>query len=168
MARFSDYPFHLGMTATGLATYGIVKSAISSGILLSQGIGDTIRISLTDNPQEEVRIARIILQTIGLRNFEPEIISCPTCGRCEVGLVKVARELEKKISTFNCRLQRLPLEVAVMGCMVNGPGEAKEADMGIAFGKREGLFFKRGRPIRKIPVNRCVAQLVREIRKINN
>lgn len=174
MAYLCDYPFHLGVTATGPNAYGIIKSALALGVLLSEGTGDTIRISLTANPQEEVKVAKCILEAMGLRRFGCEIISCPTCGRCEVDLIKIVGELEKKVSTIDhpCLPDRqglltLPPKVAVMGCVVNGPGEAKEADIGIAFGKKEGLLFKKGRPIRKVAANICVAELLREMRRAN-
>lgn len=159
MARYCDYPFHLGLTATGLPFEGAIKSGIAIGLLLSRGIGDTIRVSLTDDPRREVRTAMAILSSLGLRSFGPAIISCPTCGRCEVDLIRVVRELEKRISSFPAR----PLKVAVMGCVVNGPGEARDADIGIAFGKKEGLLFKGGRAVRKVPLSRCVDVLLEEI-----
>lgn len=167
MARLCGYPFHLGMTATGATSYGIIKSAISLGVLLSEGIGDTIRISLTASPEEEVKVAKSILEVMGLRRFGVEIISCPTCGRCEVDLINTVKDIEKKILTSDHRVSHRPIKLAVMGCMVNGPGEVKEADIGIAFGKKEGLLFKRGRPIRKVSVNICVAQLLKEMERLN-
>jgi (E)-4-hydroxy-3-methylbut-2-enyl-diphosphate synthase len=179
MACLCDYPLHLGMTATGLASEGIIKSTICLGVLLSEGIGDTIRISLTDTPQEEVRVAKSILEAMGLRHFGPEVISCPTCGRCEVDLIKIVRGLEGTLSSApvpqrSSRTGKLvnwetgkPMKIAVMGCMVNGPGEAKEADLGIAFGKKEGLLFRRGKPIRKVFFGDCIDILVREMQKIN-
>lgn len=162
-SKLSDYPLHLGVTATGMPLAGTVKSSVALGILLSQGIGDTIRISLTDIPQEEVRVAKYILTTLGLRSFGPEIISCPTCGRCEVDLVKLVREFEAKLS--NARYQ-LPSKVAIMGCVVNGPGEAKDADFGIAFGSKDGLLFRSGKPLRKISFNHCTESLLQELNKI--
>lgn len=182
IAKLCDYPLHLGVTATGLPQEGAVKSSIALGALLLEGIGDTIRISLTDEPKEEVKVAKYLLACLGLRQFGPEIISCPTCGRCEVDLIKIVKELEKKITQstmssspqttdINCRLStldcRLPLKVAVMGCIVNGPGEAKEADLGVAFGKKEGLLFKKGRPIRKVSFQNSVETLLKEIRTVN-
>jgi (E)-4-hydroxy-3-methylbut-2-enyl-diphosphate synthase len=162
-AKLFDYPFHLGVTATGLPYSGIIKSSIALGALLSEGIGDTIRISLTDKPQEEVKVAQTILEALGLRHFGPEIISCPTCGRCEVDLVKIVKELEKKLWTIDHRLWTHPMKLAVMGCVVNGPGEAKEADLGIAFGRSAGLLFKKGKSIRKVSSNRCVATILKEM-----
>ena len=165
MAKVCDYPLHLGVTATGLPKQGAIKSSIACGVLLSEGIGDTLRISLTDKPEEEIIAGRAILEALELRNFGPQIISCPTCGRCEVNLVKVVTELEKKISAEKFRKSRRPLKIAVMGCVVNGPGEAKEADLGVAFGKKEGLLFKNGLPVRKIPIAGCAEILLKEIKK---
>lgn len=177
IADLCDYPLHLGVTATGFPFSGAIKSSIAIGILLFEGIGDTIRISLTDKPQEEIKAAQAVLEALGLRNFGPQIISCPTCGRCEVNLIKIVKDLERKISepTVHRRQssvsicgpwtvgRRLPLKVAVMGCVVNGPGEAKEADVGVAFGKKEGLLFKKGKPVKKIAFDNCVDVLLREI-----
>lgn len=167
MTRFCDYPFHLGVTATGSRYSGVIKSTIALSILLLEGIGDTIRVSLTDKPEAEVKAAKSILEAMGLPSFAPEIISCPTCGRCEVDLIKIVNELEKKLSTLNCKLLTVnsqPLRVAIMGCVVNGPGEAKGADLGVAFGRKEGLLFRKGKPLRKISSDRCVSTLMEEIR----
>ncbi|HNQ50481.1 MAG TPA: flavodoxin-dependent (E)-4-hydroxy-3-methylbut-2-enyl-diphosphate synthase [Candidatus Omnitrophota bacterium] len=160
-----DYPLHLGVTATGLPFEGMIKSCVALGSLLIDGIGDTIRISLTDTPQEEVKTARALLASLGLRNYGPSIISCPTCGRCEVDLVGIVRDLERQMARTAegvCRRAK-PLTVAVMGCVVNGPGEARHADIGIAFGKGTGLLFKKGRPVRKIAADKSVRTLLREI-----
>ena len=165
MSRLCDYPFHLGVTATGSPYSGVIKSTTALSILLLEGLGDTIRVSLTDKPKAEVRTARSILKTLGLRSFGPEIISCPTCGRCEVDLVKIVKELENKLSTQYSILSTPPPKVAVMGCIVNGPGEAKEADLGVAFGRKEGLLFKKGRPVRKISFKNCLEVLWKEIRE---
>lgn len=167
IAKRCDYPLHLGVTATGLSNSGAIKSSIAIGSLLLEGIGDTIRISLTDEPSEEVKTAKLILETMGLRNFGPQIISCPTCGRCEVDLVGVVKELETKLSTMEHGLSTRPLKVAVMGCVVNGPGEAQEADIGVAFGKTEGLLFKKGKPARKINFSNCVKILLEELERPN-
>ena len=164
MSRLCDYPFHLGVTATGLPAAGAVKSSIAIGSLLLDGIGDTTRVSLTAAPQEEVRAARSILEALSLRRFGPEIISCPTCGRCEVNLIKVVKELEEKLSTVECRPLARPMKIAVMGCVVNGPGEAKEADVGIAFGSRDGLLFKKGKPVKKVRFADAVNVLLKETR----
>lgn len=161
-----NYPLHLGVTAAGLPYRGIIKSSIALGALLSEGVGDTIRVSLTGNALEEVRVAKYILESLGLMNSNIQVISCPTCGRCEVDLISVVKDLEQKISSnLDLKLAR-PLKVAVMGCVVNGPGEAKEADMGIAFGKSAGLFFNQGKAIRKIPFHNCVKELLGEMEKI--
>ncbi|MFA5145428.1 MAG: flavodoxin-dependent (E)-4-hydroxy-3-methylbut-2-enyl-diphosphate synthase [Candidatus Omnitrophota bacterium] len=168
IARLCDYPLHLGVTATGSPYAGTIKSAIALGILLSEGIGDTIRVSLTDAPAREVTAAKAVLESLGLRKSGPEIISCPTCGRCEVDLVRVVKELEGKLSGVRYPLSaHRPLKIAVMGCVVNGPGEAKEADAGIAFGKKEGLLFRNGRAIKKVPFSGCVAVLLKEIELLN-
>ncbi len=148
LSKLCGYPLHLGVTASGLPSEGIIKSSIAIGGLLSEGIGDTIRVSLTDTPGQEVKAARAILKALGLADFGPEVISCPTCGRCEVDLVKIVKELEKKLYTLQFTPSTPPPKVAVMGCVVNGPGEASQADIGIAFGKKEGLVFKKGKPVR--------------------
>lgn len=158
-----DYPLHLGLTATGLPQQGAVKSAVALGVLLSEGIGDTLRVSLTDDPVEEVKIAKYILEALNIRRFGPEIISCPTCGRCEVDLIKIVKDLECSLSASI----RKPFKMAVMGCVVNGPGEAKEADIGIAFGKKEGLLFKKGKPTKKINAKECVKVLIQEAKHLN-
>lgn len=163
MAKLCDYPFHLGVTATGAPYRGAIKSCIALSILLLEGIGDTIRISLTDKPQAEVKAAWSVLEVLGLRCFRPEIISCPTCGRCEVDLVRIVRDLESKLSTVNFQLSTRPMKLAVMGCVVNGPGEAKEADLGVAFGKKEGLLFKKGVATRKISAGKCTDVLLKEL-----
>lgn len=170
MSGACEYPIHLGVTATGLLFEGAVKSSIALGALLLEGIGDTIRVSLTDNPTQEIRAAMYILEALGLRNFGPEIISCPTCGRCEVSLIKIVQELEKKLresatGRSSAAGYHRPLKVAVMGCVVNGPGEAKDADIGIAFGKKEGLLFRKGKPVNKVSYEDCIDVLLREINK---
>jgi (E)-4-hydroxy-3-methylbut-2-enyl-diphosphate synthase len=162
-----DYPLHLGVTATGLPFEGMIKSCVALGSLLVDGIGDTIRISLTDKPQEEVRVARALLSSLGLRNFGPSVMSCPTCGRCEVDLINIVRDLEKKMAKCpqGSRAGKA-LKVAVMGCVVNGPGEARHADIGIAFGKGAGLLFKKGKPVRKVDADRSVQVLLHEIQQL--
>ena len=163
MSKLCSYPFHLGVTASGSSYSGAIKSSIAVGALLAEGIGDTIRISLTDNPQEEVKVARVILEALGLESAGAlEIISCPTCGRCEVNLVNIVREFQDKIKAQEFKL---PLKVAIMGCVVNGPGEAKQADLGVAFGKQECLLFKKGKPIRKVSQDECVEALFGELKK---
>lgn len=128
----TDYPLHVGVTEAGTKFSGTVKSSIGIGTLLLDGIGDTIRVSLTDNPVEEIRLGKEILKACGVRNFGVEIISCPTCGRTEIDLIALAQDIEEKLRHIN-----KPIKVAVMGCVVNGPGEAKEADIGIAGGKKK-------------------------------
>ncbi|MCX7661724.1 MAG: flavodoxin-dependent (E)-4-hydroxy-3-methylbut-2-enyl-diphosphate synthase, partial [Candidatus Omnitrophica bacterium] len=135
MAKLCDYPFHLGLTATGSPLWGIISSSIVLGTLLKEGIGDTIRVSLTDSAVQEVKVAKYILAVLGLRNFGYQIISCPTCGRCEVNLMEIVEGLENRISSLNYKISATPIKLAVMGCVVNGPGEAKDADIGIACGK---------------------------------
>lgn len=162
LAKVCDYPLHLGVTAAGPSYAAAIKSSIAIGCLLLEGIGDTIRVSLTDSPEQEVAAAKIILGALGQRHFGPEIISCPTCGRCEADVVRIVKELEKKLCHLPFATRHLPPKVAVMGCVVNGPGEAKEADIGIAFGKKEGVLFRKGKPIRKVPQSQCVEVLLKE------
>lgn len=178
IAKLCDYPLHLGVTATGLPLRGAIKSSIAVGSLLLEGLGDTIRISLTDKPGQEISVAKIILESLGLGAFGPEIISCPTCGRCEVDLVKVVRRLEKALTSWPVgqlasltgkpvnRQTGKHIKVALMGCVVNGPGEAKEADVGIAFGKKEGLLFRNGKPVRKVSYAHCLTALLREMEEL--
>ncbi|TBR14762.1 flavodoxin-dependent (E)-4-hydroxy-3-methylbut-2-enyl-diphosphate synthase [bacterium] len=165
MSKICDYPFHLGVTATGFPLHGAVKTSIAIGVLLLEGIGDTIRVSLTDEPEQEIKTARYILESLGLRNFGPQIISCPTCGRCEVDLVRIVKDLENKLSDVGISLPAKASKIAVMGCVVNGPGEARHADLGVAFGKKEGLLFKKGKAIRKVSANKCADLLLEELRK---
>jgi (E)-4-hydroxy-3-methylbut-2-enyl-diphosphate synthase len=155
-----DYPLHVGITETGPVPEGVVKSSIGIGLLLLEGIGDTIRVSLTDSPQVEVNVAYEILRVTGLRQFGVDIISCPTCGRCEVNIKKMVKEVKKALSYI-----KQPIQVAVMGCSVNGPGEAKEADFGIAGGRRQGIVFAKGKIIKTVKENKLVDTLVEEIRK---
>ena len=161
IAEKTPYPLHLGVTEAGLAERGMIKSAIGIGTLLAEGIGDTIRVSLTGDPCEEIKAAKQILSTLGLRDNGVEIISCPTCGRCKIDLASLAAEIEQKLMNV-----KLPLKVAVMGCAVNGPGEAREADLGIAGGKEEGLLFVKGKIKKKVPENQIVQVLMEEIEKI--
>lgn len=162
MARHCDYPFHLGLTATGGLREGIIKSSIALGILLSGGLGDTIRVSLTAEPREEVLTARSILATLNLNRCGVNIVSCPTCGRCKVDLIRIVRELETRLSGFQSRYLARPLNLAVMGCVVNGPGEASQADLGVAFGRTEGLLFKKGKPVKKVDFKNSVEVLLKE------
>ncbi|MDD5130214.1 MAG: flavodoxin-dependent (E)-4-hydroxy-3-methylbut-2-enyl-diphosphate synthase [Candidatus Omnitrophica bacterium] len=163
IAGVCNYPLHLGVTATGAPYNGIIKSSVALGSLLLEGIGDTMRVSLTDNPVEEVRAAKAIMESLGLRSGGVQVISCPTCGRCELDLISIVKELESKISMNKYKQPDYPLKVAVMGCVVNGPGEAKEADLGVAFGKGSGILFSHGKIVRKIPVKNCVKTLLQEI-----
>lgn len=158
-AEKTDYPLHVGITEAGTAWVGSIRSAVGIGAILALGIGDTIRVSLTADPIEEVRVGFEILKSLGLRKKGPTIISCPTCGRCEIDLASLAREVEKKTKGI-----AEPLEIAVMGCVVNGPGEAAEADFGIAGGKGEGLLFRKGEIIAKLPERELVSALMEEIR----
>jgi len=158
ISRLCSYPFHLGVTATGMLYDGIVKSSLGIGILLLEGIGDTIRVSLLGNPLDEVLAAKSILTSLGIRKFGPQYICCPTCGRCEVDLREKAKELASKLAGVNKDLNRTT--VALMGCMVNGPGEAKHADIGIAFGKSRGILFKKGKVIDILKENQCIDRLV--------
>ncbi len=161
LAQRVDYPFHLGVTEAGLPPAGVIKSAVGIGILLSEGIGDTIRVSLTGDPCLEVHAAYEILKTLGLRRHGPELISCPTCGRTRVDLVKIAREVEERLKKVN-----RPLKVAVMGCAVNGPGEAREADVGLAAGRGAGIIFRKGKIVRRVPENSLVDELMSEIERL--
>jgi len=158
IAGLCDYPIHLGVTAAGLPREGMIKSAMGIGSLLLDGIGDTIRVSLTEDPSEEVEVAKSILQSLGLRRSGVEFISCPTCGRCQVNLIKVVNELQSKITV------RRPYKIAVMGCEVNGPGEAREADIGIAAGKSSGVLFKKGKIIRRIKEKDFVKEIESQIK----
>lgn len=153
-----DYPFHIGVTEAGTLRSGTVKSAVGIGILLNEGIGDTIRVSLTGNPGHEVRVGYEILKALGLRRRGVELISCPTCGRTRIDLIRIAGEVEERLQSLD-----RPLKVAVMGCEVNGPGEAREADVGIAGGKGTGLIFRKGEIVRKVPEDRLVDELLKEI-----
>ncbi len=162
MSLLCDYPFHLGITASGLPQQGLIKSAIGIGMLLSEGMGDTIRVSLTSPPEEEVFAAKGILTALNLRRFGIEVISCPTCGRCEVDLINKVKIIEQKISLYNHNHKHQE-KIAIMGCFVNGPGEAKEADLGIAFGKKYGLIFKRGKILKKLPEGDAVTYILKEL-----
>jgi (E)-4-hydroxy-3-methylbut-2-enyl-diphosphate synthase len=157
----SDYPLHLGLTEAGRGVGAIVKSSIGIGLLLHEGIGDTLRVSLTGEPAEEVLVGLEILKALRIKRQGVEIVSCPTCGRCEVDLTPVVDRVEKRVRDI-----RVPLTVAIMGCVVNGPGEAREADVGIAGGKGSGVLFKRGEIVRKIREKDFVPALVKEIRAL--
>ena len=164
MSGACDYPLHLGVTASGSYDSGVIKSAIGIGSLLADSIGDTIRVSLTADPVEEVIAAKRILSAVGARHFGPEVISCPTCGRCQVDLGGIVQRLEKELSAIRYPLNaRRGVTIAVMGCEVNGPGEAKEADIGIAFGKNSGMLFKKGKKIKKVETKNAIRELLKII-----
>ncbi|MCG0275026.1 MAG: flavodoxin-dependent (E)-4-hydroxy-3-methylbut-2-enyl-diphosphate synthase [Thermosediminibacteraceae bacterium] len=158
LAKKVDYPFHLGVTEAGTIFSGTIKSAIGLGILLYEGIGDTIRVSLTGDPVEEVRVGKEILKSLNLIESGVNLISCPTCGRCQINLIGIAREVEKKLTGI-----KEPITVAVMGCIVNGPGEAREADIGIAGGNGKVAVFKKGRIFKTVPESEAVDVLISEI-----
>jgi (E)-4-hydroxy-3-methylbut-2-enyl-diphosphate synthase len=161
ISKLYDYPLHLGVTASGPYDLGIVKSSIGIGALLLDGIGDTIRVSLTADPVEEVVAAKRILSSLSMRNFGPEILSCPTCGRCQVDLCGIVRQLEQKLNANRYTLNaKQCITIAIMGCEVNGPGEAKEADIGIAFGKGCGILFKKGKKIKKVSASNAIKELL--------
>ena len=163
LAPKCQYPLHVGITEAGTLFRGNIKSAIGLGIILNQGIGDTIRVSLTGDPVNEIASAKQILKTLGLRKGGIEVVSCPTCGRTNIDLIGLANEVEKMVTEFD----NLNIKVAVMGCVVNGPGEAKEADIGIAGGKGEGLLIKKGQVVRKIPESDLLAVLREELSNWN-
>mgnify|MGYP001150787267 CR=1 FL=1 len=152
------YPLHIGVTEAGTSLAGTVKSSVGLGILLAEGIGDTLRVSLTVDPVDEVLVGWEILAALDIRRRSPELVSCPTCGRCEIDLIPIAREVERRL-----RGRSAGIKVAVMGCVVNGPGEAREADIGIAAGRGVGMLFARGRPLRKVPEAEIVDALMAEI-----
>lgn len=158
IADKTPYPLHVGITESGTLTSGNLKSAIGLGLILSQGIGDTIRVSLTGDPVEEIRSAKIILKTLGLRSGGIEVISCPTCGRTSIDLIHLANQVELLVAN-----DPLDLKVAVMGCVVNGPGEAREADLGIAGGNGEGLIFKHGEIVKKVKEEELLSALRYEL-----
>ncbi|MBQ1875331.1 MAG: flavodoxin-dependent (E)-4-hydroxy-3-methylbut-2-enyl-diphosphate synthase [Selenomonas sp.] len=158
MSETCDYPLHLGITEAGTVNTGIIKSAVGIGALLAEGIGDTLRVSLTGDPVVEVRVANEILKSLGLKEYGPTLVACPTCGRTSIDLPAIAAQVEKKLAGMTD-----PIEVAVMGCVVNGPGEARGADVGIAGGKGEGLIFRKGEIIRKVPEDQLVSELFKEI-----
>lgn len=156
--EISDIPLHIGVTESGTLKGGTVKSAVGIGALLAEGIGDTMRVSLTANPVEEIYAAYDIQKVLGMRKTGEEIVSCPTCGRTQLDLISIANEVEKRAANID-----KPIKIAVMGCAVNGPGEAREADIGIAGGKGEGLIFKKGEIIKKVPQDSLVDELMKEI-----
>ncbi|MBP5183699.1 MAG: flavodoxin-dependent (E)-4-hydroxy-3-methylbut-2-enyl-diphosphate synthase [Lachnospiraceae bacterium] len=154
----TDYPLHVGITEAGSVKAGNIKSAMGIGIILYEGIGDTIRVSLTDSPLEEIYSAKQILRSLGLRKKGIELVSCPTCGRTSIDLIGLAKQAEELVKDYD-----LDIKVAVMGCVVNGPGESREADLGIAGGKGEGLIFRKGEVLRKVPESRLLSELKKEL-----
>ncbi len=156
----TDFPLHVGVTAAGALYSGIVKSSLGMGMLLAEGIGDTIRVSLTRDPVEEVRVGFEILKALDIRRHGPDIISCPTCGRCKIDLFDIVQRVEKDLL-----LKPVPIKLAIMGCVVNGPGEAREADIGIAGGDGTGVLFKKGKVIKKFPEENLVEVLLGEVEK---
>ncbi|MDB4349486.1 flavodoxin-dependent (E)-4-hydroxy-3-methylbut-2-enyl-diphosphate synthase [Omnitrophica bacterium] len=164
MAAACDYPLHLGVTATGIQEDGIIKSAIGIGSLLSEGIGDTIRVSLTAEAVFEVEVAKSILQSLGLGCFGPEVISCPTCGRCQVDIEGIVKDLKYRLQTSDFRLQtKKPVKIAVMGCEVNGPGEAREAHIGVAAGKKSGILFRKGKIVKRVRERNFAKEILKNI-----
>lgn len=161
MAKEVNYPFHIGITESGTLHSGTVKSSIGIGSLLLSGLGDTLRVSLTGNPIKEVELGREILRDVGIRNEGINLISCPTCGRCNIDLEKIALQVEEKIKHLNKNIT-----LAIMGCAVNGPGEASNADIGIAGGINEALIFKKGKILKKVKEEELIEELVKEIEKI--
>ena len=157
-AHQSDYPVHIGITEAGTAMTGAVKSTMGLGYLLSQGIGDTLRVSLAADPVEEVKVGFEILKSLELRHRGINVIACPTCGRVEIDVVKLDNELEKKLGHI-----KIPLNVSVLGCVVNGIGEGKEADIGIAGGEGKGILFKKGKLVRKVPIEELMDTLIQEV-----
>ena len=161
ISEMVDYPLHLGVTEAGPIMKGTIKSSIGIGTLLAEGIGDTIRVSLTGDPIEEVKVGREILKSMGYIKEGIDIVSCPTCGRCQIDLFSIVNQAEERLKGNNKNIK-----IAIMGCAVNGPGEAREADIGIAGGKGEGLIFKKGKIIKKVPEDKLLDELIREIDKI--
>ncbi len=161
LAQRVDYPLHIGITEAGTIFSGTIKSSVGLGILLADGIGDTMRVSLTGDPVDEVRVGFEILKALGLRQRGINFVSCPTCGRCQINLIGVAEEVENRLASIDAHLT-----VAVMGCVVNGPGEAREADVGIAGGRGEGLLFRHGEIVRKVPEGEMADALVAEVEQM--
>ena len=159
-AKECNYPLHIGITEAGTVMDGSIKSALGLGLLLHQNLGDTLRVSLTGDVVDEVKVAQKILHFMGLRKFGIEFVSCPTCGRTNINLIELANQAQKALEGI-----QKPIKVAIMGCIVNGPGEAREADLGIAGGKGEGLLFRKGEILRKVPEDQLLQALVEEVKK---
>jgi (E)-4-hydroxy-3-methylbut-2-enyl-diphosphate synthase len=169
IAGLCDYPLHLGVTEAGLPDVAAIKSAIGIGALLAEGIGDTIRVSVTGDPIEEVKVAQRILSSLNLRRFETNVIACPSCGRCEIDVVGIAKQVEQGLSALATEQPRArELTVAVMGCVVNGPGESEHADVGLAGGGGVGLIYRKGTPVRRVPEAEMVDALLDEVRALLN
>lgn len=173
LSRKTDYPFHIGITEAGISTSGIIKSSVGIGALLAEGIGDTVRVSLTGDPVEEVIVAKEILRSLELVKGGVTIISCPTCGRCEIDVEKIAGAVEKATKGVNHEVKRSahfmvkkPVKIAIMGCAVNGPGEAADADVGLTGGKGRGLIFRSGRVVKTVPESQMIKELLNEVKKI--
>lgn len=167
MAQLCDYPFHLGVTEAGLLEASTVKSSIGIGALLAEGIGDTIRVSITGDPVDEVKVAQRILSALELRRFETNVIACPSCGRCEVDVVSVAKQVQQRLTALAATEPKaLALTVAVMGCVVNGPGESEHADVGVAGGGGVGVIYRRGRQVRRVPEADMVDAVLDEVQKV--
>jgi (E)-4-hydroxy-3-methylbut-2-enyl-diphosphate synthase len=161
LAQEVDYPFHAGITEAGSLIRGTVKSSVGLALLLREGLADTIRVSLTAPPEEEVRVGYLILSSLGLRNYGLNMITCPVCGRCRVDLFRIASQIEKRLASIEASL-----DVAVMGCVVNGPGEAKEADIGVAFGRSSGVIFKKGRLQSRVKKEKIISEFVKEVKSL--
>jgi len=161
LSKKTDYPIHLGVTATGTFLEGIVKSVLGIGILLNEGIGNILRVSLTSDSILEIKVAKFILQALNLRYFSPEIISCPTCSRTQVDLIRIVNEFQKKLNSLSN--SNLPKKIAIMGCEVNGPGEASFADIGIAFGNKRAILFKKGKILRVLKEDNLIEEFLKEV-----
>ena len=167
MSRLCDYPFHLGVTEAGLLEASTVKSSIGIGALLAEGIGDTIRVSITGDPVEEVKVAQRILSALSLRRFETNVIACPSCGRCEIDVIGIANEVQARLTELSKTEPRcLDLTVAVMGCVVNGPGESEHADIGLAGGGGVGVIYRKGKQVRRVAETDMVDTLIEEVQRV--
>jgi (E)-4-hydroxy-3-methylbut-2-enyl-diphosphate synthase len=167
MAQLCDYPFHLGVTEAGLPDVSTVKSSIGIGALLAEGIGDTIRVSITGDPIEEVKVAQRILSSLSLRRFETNVIACPSCGRCEIDVIGIAKQVQARLTELsNTKPRCLDLTIAVMGCVVNGPGESEHADIGLAGGGGVGVIYRKGKQIRRVAEAEMVDALIEEVQRV--